>query len=239
MHQSANPGHASHDTLLIAGHAAGDLTDTQASAASALLAACSDCSLLHRDLIAIATATQALPRAAHAPRDYRLTADHAASLRRGNWLRALLRPFASANSAARPMAAAFTSLGVAGLLVAAFVPGLLGTAASAPTGGQERDALQGAPAPTAAPEVAPAAGGHNGPGASYGTGKADYSTADPEFQVLAGAGSGSAGEQGNPDDAGTLNTAAPPPNPLILGSLALLALGLAIFGLRLAARRIR
>jgi hypothetical protein len=242
MHTFANPDHAQHDTTLIAGHAAGDLSDTQVSTATALLARCPDCTTLHRDLVALSAATRALPRHARAPRDYRLTADQAASLRRGSWLRALLRPF-GAVQAARPMAAAFTSLGVAGLLVAAFVPGLLGGAAAGPT--LERDNFSGAGAP--APSVLPAAPGgaeatydamYGGPAASQEAVK--LNTGDSGLQAAAG------GDRTSPPfvegdrsaDAQTLNASAPP-NVLVVASLGFLVVGLLLFGLRMAARRVR
>jgi hypothetical protein len=241
MQHFANPVHVDHDPTLIAGHAAGDLMDSQVSAASALLASCTDCADLHRDLVAISTATRALPRDARSHRDFRLTAEQAASLRRGSWLRALLRPFASAQSAARPLATAFTSLGVAGLLVAAFMPAMLGGAAAGP-GGQERDAITaaGAPAPSApaAGPVDPLAGV---PGSSGETTKDNAgATAAPNFN-------GQGGEvraTEESDGSGALDLQQPatrqaPVNFLVMGSVGLLVLGVALFGLRLAARRVR
>ena len=79
MHHSV-PDHASHDLNLIAGHAAGDLSNLDTAAAAALLSSCGACAELHRDLIAISTATRALSRAAPAPRDFRLTAEQASGL---------------------------------------------------------------------------------------------------------------------------------------------------------------
>ncbi|HET9853247.1 MAG TPA: hypothetical protein VFP56_12195, partial [Candidatus Limnocylindrales bacterium] len=129
MHHPAKADHAGHDVLLVAGHAAGDLSNLDTAAAAALLASCTECAELHRDLAAIAATTRSLSGLAGAPRDFRITADQATRLRSGSWLRALLRPFASSRSATGSLAAAFTSAGVAGLLVAAFVPTLLGGAA--------------------------------------------------------------------------------------------------------------
>jgi hypothetical protein len=243
MHHFANPDHAQHDTTLIAGHAAGDLIATQASAASALLASCSDCTLLHRDLVAIAAATCALPRAARAPRDFRLDAEQAVRLRRGSWLRVLLRPFASAHSAARPMAAAFTSLGVAGLLVAAFVPGLIGGgAASAPTT-EGRNALEaaGAPSPTApgVDSVDPMFGGPQHPGSSEATDKSLDSASQAPILAAGGAGGGTGDNAGEETDGAHSISQASPPNLLVVGSLGFLLVGLLLFGLRMAARRVR
>lgn len=241
MHHSARADHARHDLTLIAGHAAGDLSNLDTAAAAALISTCSSCAEVHHDLVAISSATRALPRAARARRDFRLTADQAERLRRGSWLRGLLRPFASARSATRPMAAAFTSLGVAGLLVAVLLPGgigLMGGAASAPT--QERDRVYSGAAASQAPGGAPGAAADPS-GDPYVIGDADAS------QLAIAAGGGTATDDGIPkqdggpelEDGGDLLAAETPPNPLLAGSLALLALGIALFGLRFAARRLR
>src|ERR1700741_241675 len=121
--------HAQHDLDLVAGHAAGDLTDTQRIRADALLQSCTSCADLRRDLVAIASATRTLP-AAPAPRDFQLSPAQAARLRRGGWIKSLLRPFAAPRSIARPFAMAFTSLGLAGLLVTSILPSLLGGSAA-------------------------------------------------------------------------------------------------------------
>src|SRR5690242_18373452 len=126
-----NPAdHAFHDLDLIAASIDGDLPDPQRAAADDLAAACATCADLRRDLVALAAATRALPRSATAPRDFRLDAEQAARLRHRGLLRRLLRPLAAPGAAARPMAAAFTTLGLAGLLVANILPSLLGGAAS-------------------------------------------------------------------------------------------------------------
>lgn len=244
MHSHTNPAHPDHDVLLIAAHAGADLSDTQAAAASALIASCADCANLHRDLVALAAATRTLPRRARAPRDYRLTAEQAASLRRGSWLRAILRPLASAQSAARPMAAAFTSLGVAGLLVAAVVPGLLGgMAATAPM--QQRDGTPIAEGAAASPGIGmdtvnPMQGGPVGPEGSPVTGKADFATDAPGLGAQGGAG-GSVTDKGAGDGAvdERLNLSNQGPSLLVVGSLGFLLVGLALFGLRGLARRVR
>ena len=248
MHHSAHGDHARHDRYLIAAHAAGDLSNLDTAAAARLLAECSDCAELHRDLVAIAAAMRALPAIARAPRDFRLSAEQADRLGRGSWLRSLLRPFGAARSATRPMAAAFTSLGVAGLLVATIVPGLLGSAASAPT----RDAdFAAGPASTQAPanpqEVAgPTAAAQGAPGAAQPS-VASVDVKQAEDSGMSVAMGGQAGSTAEPDafDNGAAGANQPlrvggtPVNPLALGSLALLAAGLALFGLRFAARRLR
>jgi hypothetical protein len=243
MHHSVQADHAGHDVLLIAGHAAGDLSNLDTAAAAALLSTCIECAELHGDLIAIAAATRGLPTQAPAPRDFRITPEQATRLHRGSWLRSLLRPFASARSATRPMAAAFTSAGVVGLLVAAFVPALLGGAASAPTGG----AGAFASAPTQAPVAAPAEPQAGQPGAAAASVGSDV-VKDAEgsgMEIAIDEGSATDNRDGatrsaaNGDDSGARLASSQPPNVLVLGSLGLLALGLVLFGLRFAARRLR
>jgi hypothetical protein len=247
MHHSSSADHALHDQNLIAGHAAGDLSDSERIRADALLLSCTGCADLRADLVAIATATTALSGVAHRPRDFRLTPEQAVRLRRGSWLRTLLRPFGTARSSVRPMAAAFTSLGIAGLLVANILPSLLGGAASAPA---PRD-LGAAPAATSAPAVQPVAGGQ--PGGSGGELQAFGQASPPAVGTVTGTkddgASPAPGEVGlgavesNSAEARRLSAESPsalaPSNPLVVGSLALLAVGLTLFVLRFAARRVR
>jgi hypothetical protein len=254
MHHPIHADHAHHDLDLIAGHAAGDLPDTDRASADRLLETCAPCDALRRDLVAIATATHVLPAPATSSRDFRLDPGQAERLRRGSWLRAVLRPFGATRSAVRPMAAAFTSLGIAGLFLATLLPGLGGFAgAPAAPGSIERDNLTGAQA-TAAPAALPAATagpqapGAQAPGASPIRVNANVSrTAAPDPVSSSGqvavAGEDATGDakdaEGGERRMGPLTTAAPPINPLILGSFALVGLGLLLFGLRIAARRLR
>jgi hypothetical protein len=213
---------------------------------------CTECAELHRDLVAISAATRSLPHDARAPRDFRISPEQAARLKRRSWVRWVLRPFASGQSATKPMAAAFTSLGIAGLLVATFVPALLGgSAASAPAGAPASAPTGGAgayaPAATQAPVAAPA-----GPlsGDFGGLASADPSfikqAEDSGMEVAVDGGVSTddrdgaltAGEAGT-DGAGSTIAFADRPNLLVLGSLGLLVLGLAFVALRFAARRLR
>jgi hypothetical protein len=267
MHQP-NLDHPTHDLTLIAAHAAGDLPQSDRPSAEALLAACADCTALHSDLVAIAAASQALPAPISRTRDFQLEPAQAERLRRGSWLRRLLQPFGAAGSSARPIAAAFTSLGVAGLLVATVLPGLIGGgSASAPQSDTAAGAA-GAAAATSAPAAArgattasapgvpaPQAGGSTQSPADYGANHS--STGAPENTLTAdkagqtssairgpvgigslASGAGSSGTGGvsfgvleSTRDAG--------PNLIFIGSLAFLAIGLALFGLRFAGRRVR
>lgn len=235
MHHSAHPDHAHHDLDLIAGHAAGDLSNLDTASAKSLLSSCATCAEVHRDLLAISTATRDLPRTTRAPRDFRLTAEQAERLRSGSWLRKLLRPFGSARSATRPMARAFTSLGVAGVLVAVLVPAIvggLGGAASAPA--QQEGTDFGGPAATYAPAMAPGAAG--APSV-----KNDVAVDAEATQMVLAAGESTDVRDGDVEiQVGDDRLmAAAPSNPLLIGSIALLVLGIALFGLRFAARRLR
>jgi hypothetical protein len=251
MHRS-NPDHDNHDLALIAGHAAGDLAVSERISADTLLRSCTDCADLRRDLLAIAAATRALPTPATASRDFRLDAAQAARLRRGSWLRSILRPFGAARSGVRPMAAAMTSLGLAGILVTTILPGLFGGGtASAPTA--ERDRLAaGLPAPTSAPAQQPiAAGSSAGAGEFQAAGQPSGRTFEqvtgakssqepddmPHDVALGQPGSHVPGPGGTSTD--TSSVSSPWPNPIVLGSLALIVIGVALFGLRFAARRVR
>lgn len=251
-----HPNHPDHDLTLIAGHAADDLVDTEPTRAQALLDTCIDCATLQRDLIAIAAATRSLPKLATAPRDYRLSPEQAAQLQRGSWLRRVLAPFGATRSATRPLAATFTSLGIAGLLVATILPGLLGSSPSAAPTGAERDtaAIGGASAAPAAPGPAATDAALmpvSGPGQPAPTPTSDVNfgvkdgstssgapkTSAPEVAVVGG-GIASLGE-GNGEDARVDRQVSYPTNPLLIGSLALLAGGLLLFLLRFVGRRLR
>ena len=229
-----DPQHAQHDPALIAGLAADDLTASERTRAEVLLASCTECSALRADLVSIASATRSLPPVS-APRDFTITAEQAARLRRTGWLGTLLAPFAGARSAARPLAATFTTLGLVGVFVAAAMPAMLGGAASmaAPEGA---GAQAGAPAPAAS--AAP--GFQFGPAATAATDDRDTTkdNAQASAEPLVGVTSG--GEGIVTEDGGRVDTmTAPSPNPLLVGSLVFLAVGLVLFGLRFAGRRLR
>ncbi len=227
--------HQDHDSLLIAAHAAGDLAGPDKARAMALLETCEPCATIHADLVAIAAATRSLPPLATAPRDFRLSPEQAASLRRGNWLRTILAPLSGARSGARPIAAALTTLGVAGLLVASLLPGMIGAgASSAPqreTGkaGQAVDAVA-----TAARAAAPGATAAVGPDAAFG-GTGSENASDAPGIAIAGGATKAPTAVINPSSE---ERATNPPSPLFVGSLALLAVGLLLFGLRFAGRRL-
>jgi hypothetical protein len=137
---AAAAGHAEHDPLLVAAYAAGDATGAQLDEAAGLVATCHACAALHHDLRAIVLALPATAAAAPSPRprDFRLTAEQAASLRPAGWRR-LLAPLAGPSFAfARPLGTGLATIGLAGILVAGAsgIP-LGGGAAAAPAGDQD------------------------------------------------------------------------------------------------------
>ncbi|NJD27847.1 MAG: hypothetical protein FIA92_06070 [Chloroflexi bacterium] len=250
--------HDAHDAALIAAHAAGDLTGAGLILANRLLATCDDCAALHADLRAIAASTRALqpmPVLAAAPRDFRLTPEQASRLRRGNLVRRLLRPFAAASSAVQPLAAAFSGLGAVGLAIVLLVPAFAtpagapaeerntlsaadsratlapapvpGRAAAGPTAGSVDDYATAAPNPRAAPNPTAA------PDASAALAPAEQATGQP------GEKDDGADEENAPRSAPGAASGGPTTTTLVLvGSTALLGIGLALFLLRALARRV-
>jgi anti-sigma factor RsiW len=248
--------HTNHDRLLIAAHAARDLTGGERERAEALLAACDACRTLELELRAIATATRSVPPPAHlAGRDFRISADRAAALSRGRWWRRVLRPFGRpTGSAVRPLALTLTTLGFAGLILASlssFPLGGTGAApAAAPGSSESRAMLQASqtPAVSPVPEAAQPLGASDlstdvprAPGLGY----EDGVTATDSGGTLAGAGQGG-GQPTTPSPAparstpGTVLEGEPAgPTPLVLLSVGFLGAGLGLLLLRLAAQRLR
>lgn len=164
--------HDDHDLTTVAALAAGDLGGDKLEAARALIGSCDACAELHVELQGIATATRALP-APERPRDFRITPEQAASLRPTGWRR-FVAAFGSPRFAvARPVGVGLATVGLAGLLLTAVVPGqapilsAIGSAVGDQAGaGAERDtqgdfgtAPELAPQPEATGEpLAPAAG---------------------------------------------------------------------------------
>jgi anti-sigma factor RsiW len=111
--------HAAHDRLLVAARAARDpaLTPAEVAAADALLAACPECATLSADLVALAAA---LPIAAtpRRIRDFTLTAADTERLRPRGVRAWLARIGSTRDTLTKPLAVGFTTLGLAGLLVA-------------------------------------------------------------------------------------------------------------------------
>jgi anti-sigma factor RsiW len=239
--------HALHDLSLIAAHAAGDLPETDRSQVDLVLASCTTCTELRRDLVAIAAATRALPAPLTLSRDFRLDEAQASRLRRGSWLRSALRPFGAPRTVVRPLAAAFTSLGVAGLLVATLLPGtFLAGAPGAATSDSAMERLQASEPPAAQPgPVYPQAGQ---PTLGRANAAASPAPERPEDKLSPVASAGTEVAYGDDATQGAVGQAqgldrdainAPSVSPLTAGSVGLLALGLILFGLRFAGRRLR
>ena len=156
------PDHTTHDPELIAAYAAGDAAGPDLAQATELVAECTDCAALHRDLRAIATALPELPAPAR-PRDFRLTPEQAASLAPSGW-RGLLAAFASPRfRLAAPLGTGLAAIGLAGLLLGTpgtVLPAGEGTGASSATGAAAGAAPNVEAAASAAPvELAPAPSG--------------------------------------------------------------------------------
>jgi hypothetical protein len=123
--------HERHDPMLVAALAAGDLAGTERDQAIALSQSCASCASLHADLLAIARATASVPPPIAAPRrDYRLSPEQAASLRRTGWRR-LVPSIPLRTATTRRLGVGLATIGLAGLLIGN-VPLSLGSAASMP-----------------------------------------------------------------------------------------------------------
>ncbi|MEX2182885.1 MAG: hypothetical protein WEC14_00410, partial [Chloroflexota bacterium] len=122
--------HARHDRLRIAAAADRGAMPDDVAAAAHQLAACADCARLHADLVAIAAAipAAAVPRRR---REFTLTPADADRLRPSGlrrWLRVI---GTSRDTVTRPLAIGFTTLGLAGMLLAS-APALLPAAGAGP-----------------------------------------------------------------------------------------------------------
>jgi hypothetical protein len=249
--------HATHDQTLIAALAAGDLILPEHERAASLRSTCPACRELHDDLLAIAAATRHLPAPARpAALDFRISPERASALGRGSIWRRLLRPFGrSGSGTVRPLAAALTTIGFAGLMLAALPSIQLGSGSAAllaaPTG-QETPA--DAQAPTFEPEVVPGAatavpterdtaGGDSTIDTNSGYGPADPTGDDmgaiatPAASDQGGKNDGVGGSEGDGRTAGV--TGGPGgPTPLVILSLGFLGAGLGLFVVRRIALRL-
>ena len=197
--------HPRHDLLLIAS-TLDRWRGPRPTLAQALIAACTECARLHADLVALATALPAAgtPRRT---RDFTLSAADAERLRRGGWRGWLRRIGSSRDTITRPLALSLTTLGLAGLLIAA-VPTVMPA---------------GSDASSASPDIergvaAPSDGGFHVEAAPPGEAAPLPPPAEPVEPA----------EPAEPADG---------PSPFTILSSGFFAAGLALFGVRRAARQ--
>jgi hypothetical protein len=255
-----------HDEMLIARLAADDLTEREAVHARTLVGSCPACALLHADLRSIMAATAGLP-AARRTRDFRLSETDAGRLRQTRWRRLLGRFGDQRLAFTRPLASGLVALGIAGLVLASAPSfaglGGIGSAGAAPAfapvpGAPEGAAASGQPRtdqglPGSASAALP------GPGAVSGPTAGPVGSPSPQVPLAAGAAAPSSTPAsvslggvtnaipsllpGPPDNSFSAKSAegapaaASGPSLLLVGSVALLILGIALFLLRWAARR--
>jgi hypothetical protein len=252
--------HADHDLELVASILDRSTDEATRTVAGLQVASCDECARLLADLQSISAGLQALPRAIPVPRDFTISPEQAARLRRGNGWRRLLRPFgAQGIPSLQPLAAVLTTLGLAGLLLTSGGSALLGAfsgAASAPgsiigssVDNQPERAATDKAAPTNAAAPGAVLGSLASPHAATPLAPAPGSPPAPAAgspqPALGGAGAptdlgASSGNFGAGGPAAVPPASEPPPaqSPLVILSATLLAVGLGLFLLRLAARRL-
>ncbi|HEX5827684.1 MAG TPA: hypothetical protein VFY23_09200 [Candidatus Limnocylindrales bacterium] len=232
--------HETHDLELVAAFAAGDAEGPALDRALALVAECSTCAELHRDLRSIASAMPSVPAPAR-PRDFRLTREQAASLRPAG-LRGLVAALSGPRfSFAVPLGSGLAALGIVAVLAA---PGS-GGFASAPVPQEDAatrvtqeaasppvDTLNaaGAEPASAAPVLEAPAGALPAEGQPAAEGLASPGTES----LKAGGTTAAAPDEQAPGD--SLTTTASAPDPVVVAGLLLVLLGVALVGARLLSR---
>ena len=249
--------HENHDPLLIAAHASNDPSPVEIERVERWLHDCPACAALHADVLSISGALAALPKTARAPRDFRLSPAQASRLRGGPWWRRLGRAISAPRGVGRPLAAAFTTLGLVGLLIGNLPTGFLLTAGGAANpdralveAGASPETPQGAPVPDAAPTPRDTSSAY-GPAEGSNDGRTDYTlgsgptpTGMKDDLTTTGA---SATERPSPTDAGAplyageptaARDATGPASPMVALAIAFLAIGLGLFAIRRFAGRL-
>jgi hypothetical protein len=244
--------HAAHDLTIVAALAAraSDLDERTAALAREQVASCASCADLLTDLLTL-QATLPTTATPARPRDFRLSDGDAARLHRSGWRRVLGFFGSPRDGFSRPLAIGFTTLGLAGLLVAT-VPSMLLSGGAAGAAPNEVLSTVGNAAQQAAPAPAASAAASAAPSAAEGFASDRMSTA-------AAAASEEAAGAGEPGDTGVFTGANPDEvTPDVAGDLGLLAIrddasglsvlfvvagvlliaGLGLFGLRWSARRL-
>jgi hypothetical protein len=215
--------HAAHDLLLVAAFAAGDVDAADRPGAEALVAGCAECATLATDLVSIARATAEMP-VPRRPRDFFVSPADARRLR-PRAIRRLTDAIAGPRvQLARPLAGGLMMLGFAGLLVAS-LPGLslLGSSSSA----DQRLEFTASPAPDAAIQGEPLVPYASGAPAASAPGDvrgAGQGASVPSVAVGVPGASNPAPAPG-PEAVKTARDATTGPSPLVIGSVALIAIG--------------
>jgi hypothetical protein len=237
MQPSTAPSHDAHDRTVVAELAARrpDLTPMALDAARAQVAACSACTDLLADLMALQAAVPTASVPAR-PRSFTLSPDDAARLRPRTWRRMLGFIGSARDGFTRPLAMGLTTLGIAGLVVAS-VPALggLSGATGGAAAGPKLESVVGSD--RAAPAAAPGASDLN-----LLSGEPDLARASDGAVFQGGSeGAGPTGERttdiaSEPDEAAIRDDRTGLSTLIVLaGSLVIMGLGL--FGLRWSARR--
>ncbi|HZM73208.1 MAG TPA: hypothetical protein VFC71_07500 [Candidatus Polarisedimenticolia bacterium] len=248
----AESAHDRHDPMLIAAHAAQDLGPAEVERVEQWLRECRDCAALHADVSSISIALAGLPKTANAPRDFRLSPAQAARLRGGPWWRRLGRTITAPRGIGRPLATAFTTLGLVGLLIGNIPTGFLlsaGGAASPERAVVDTGAPRGTPPDAHVPGPAPTPRdtlSAYGPAEGSGDGKTNYvsgSGASPSVMKdddLSTTGAPRAEGPAPTDAAAPLaaggptagRDATPATSPVTVLAIAFLAVGLGLFAIR-------
>ena len=246
MHDSADPTpHVDHDLLVIAAGTDPDADPAARAAAAHLAASCTECDELARDLRAIAAGLHSLPRSIPAPaaRDFRISPDQARRLQRGSGLRRILRPFGPGGMPSlRPLSAAFATLGVAGLLFTLVLPGMTNLGMSSGAAPQAVSAPAGAGDAAASIQITKENASTDGPaaapGAAFASPVAAASPGSLDFrnsQTLQPVQQLRSQNTATPTSIASVSTW----SPTAVLSVVLLAIGVLLFVLRLAAYRLR
>lgn len=256
--------HPEHDLLSIAALAdrqGTDLAAPERRRAEALVADCTECADLYRDLKDL---DEVLPTTSvpSRPRDFRLTAADARRLRPAGWRRWWRSIGSSRDTLTRPLALGLTTLGLVGLLlgsVPSFLSGSSGVSGSASgaapadltAGPEQRSADQAVPAASAAASAVPGYGATELDPASAAPAPRTGTIALPAYpDVTATDGGTFIGQDPDPSPAGSTAAAGAKIDPAEVGQAgstvapvivlagALLLAGLALFGLRWSGRRV-
>lgn len=231
-HRPTTPAaHAAHDLSKVAALAARaqDLDETVAAGAREQVASCPACADLLADLVALQVALPATATPAR-PRDFRLTAADAARLHRTGWRRFFGFFGSPRDGFSRPLAIGFTTLGLAGLLVATMPSMFMGAGGAATLSTVGAPVQQAAPAPAEAyASDRLASEGSAAAGAGEPEDGSVFSGANPE--EIARDTAGDASLLSIRDDASGLSV-------LVVLAGIMLIVGLGLFGLRWSARRL-